>query len=218
MGAKARLSRDELVSTALALADAEGLDAVTTRRVAQHHGATPMALYRHFRDKEAILDALAERLLSLVTVPDPDSRPWHEQLQEVLDALLPALREHPEVAGLVMTRILASEPGLALTERTLALLAEGGFPVDEAAEIASQVLCALVTLAISEPGRTDADRAAQDAHVEAKRAALATLSPTRYPYLVAAADSLAGCASHDLYYTRGSARIIAGIRAGARTR
>jgi TetR/AcrR family tetracycline transcriptional repressor len=214
MGAKARLNKDTLVTTALDLADTEGLDAVTTRRVAQAHGVTPMALYRHFRDKEALLDALAERLLADVTPPAPDGRPWHEQTRDLFDACLAALRPHPAAAGLVMSRVLSSEPGLALAERTLALLAEGGFPVNEAAETGTQALCSLVTLVITEPGRTDdTDREARDSTLRARREALSALSPTRYPHVVAAADALAECASEDVYYARGTAMIVAGMRA-----
>ncbi|MEU3184476.1 TetR family transcriptional regulator [Streptomyces sp. NPDC006923] len=218
MAVKARLNRETLVSTALDLADAEGLDAVTTRRVAQHHGVTPMALYRHFRDKEEIFDALAERLLAQVALPEPDHRPWHEQTRDVFDAFLAALRPHPAVAGLVLNRVLTSEPGLALAERTLSLLAEGGFPVDQAAETGSQALCSLVTLVITEPGRGDGpDPETRDGTVRAKRAALAALPPRRYPHVVAAADALASCASDDVYYARGTAMIVAGIRSGPAT-
>src|SRR6185437_12949937 len=50
-GDRERLSRDTIVAGAVALADAEGLDAVTIRRIANDHQVTPMALYWHFKDK-----------------------------------------------------------------------------------------------------------------------------------------------------------------------
>jgi hypothetical protein len=49
-----RLNREAIVTSAIALADAEGLDAVTIRRLAQDQAVTPMALYWHFRDKEKL--------------------------------------------------------------------------------------------------------------------------------------------------------------------
>jgi TetR/AcrR family tetracycline transcriptional repressor len=208
-----RLNREILVSTALALADSEGLESLTIRRLAQHHGVTPMALYRHFQDKDEILDALAERLLAQVVLPESGGRPWHEQLHDVFAAFLVALRPHPNAAGLILTRILVSEPGLVVTERTLALLAEAGFTVEQAAETASQALCSLVTLVITEPGQShDPDPEAREAAVRAKKATLATLSPRRYPHITAAAHALSACASDQIYYARGVSLIVAGIR------
>ncbi|MFF3877249.1 TetR/AcrR family transcriptional regulator [Streptomyces sp. NPDC001978] len=208
-----RLDRDVLVATALALADAEGLNAVTTRRVGQEHGVSAMALYRHFRDKDQILDALAERLLADVRLPEADDRPWDDQLRDVLVAFLGVLRPHAATAELVITRILASSSGLALAERTLELLDAAGFQVEQAAEIAGQALCSVVTLVLTEPGRSHVeDPELRDDVVRAKQASLEALSPKRYPHIVAAAGALASCASQDVYYERGVHLIVAGIR------
>jgi AcrR family transcriptional regulator len=217
MAAHKRLNRDDLVSTALAVADGDGLDAVTVRRVALLHDVTPMALYRHFPDKDGLFDAVAERVLTEVRLSEPDGRPWHEQMHDLLTGFLAALRAHPNAAVLIVSRIVSSEPGLAVTERTLALLSEGGVPVEQAAEMAGQALCSLVTLVVTEPGRDTAlDPAANEEAVRAKKAALLALSPDRYPHIVAAADALAACASEDTYYRRGIDMIVTGMR-GART-
>lgn len=213
MAAHKRLNRDELISTALAVADGDGLEAVTIRRVAQLHEVTPMALYRHFPDKDGLFDAVTERLLTDVRVPDPDGRPWHEQMHDLLTGFLAALRPHPNAAELVLTRMFSSEPGLELTERTLALLSEAGMPVEQGAETACQALCSLVTLVIIEPGRSPTlDPEANEAAVRAKNAALLALSPARYPHIVAAADALSVCASEDVYYRRGIDMIVTGMR------
>jgi TetR/AcrR family transcriptional regulator, tetracycline repressor protein len=208
-----RLNRRVLTDTALAVVDDEGLEAVTIRKLAERHAVTPMALYRHFQDKDAILEALAERLLSDVAVPAPDRRAWHAQGEDLLAAFVVALRAHPNAAELVLNRILDSDSGLVVTERMLALLAEAGFGVDAAAETASQALCSVVTLVVGEPGRARvADPEAADDAIRAKKAALMTLSPQRYPRVVASADALAQCASEEEYYARGVRMIVAGIR------
>jgi TetR/AcrR family transcriptional regulator, tetracycline repressor protein len=219
MSAPGRLNQDILVGTAMALADAEGLGAVTLRRLAQHHGVTPMAMYRHFRDKEDILDALAERVLADVVLPEPDHGPWDEQLHGVITALLDALRPHPNIAGLVHTRMLSCEPGLAMAERTLDLLEQAGFPVEAAADSASQILHSLVALVIAEPGRAPgADAEARDDATRATKAALSALSPRRYPHVVAAADALAACSSLERYYERGVDLVVSGVRGVRATR
>jgi TetR/AcrR family tetracycline transcriptional repressor len=217
MAAQKRLNRDELVTTALAVADAEGLEAVTIRRVAQLHGVTPMALYRHFEDKDGLLLALAERLLSGAVLPEPDDRPWHEQLREVLGSFVDALRPHPNAALLVFQGMVTTEPGLDLTERTLELMTRGGMSVDRSAETASQILGSLVALAVAAPvPQPGPDPEAREDEARAKRATLLALSPRRYPHIVAAADTLAACSDPELYFDRGVDMIVTGIRDAAR--
>ncbi|WP_433134405.1 TetR/AcrR family transcriptional regulator C-terminal domain-containing protein [Micromonospora sp. CA-240977] len=208
-----RLDPAAIVTSALRIADAEGLPAITIRRLAQEHGVTPMALYRHFRDKDDLLDALAARLLADIRLPEPSTAPWAEQIRAVLAACLAALRPHPTIAGLIPTRVLLSEPGLTLVERTLALLDTAGFPPDQATEIGSQALCSLVTLVATEPGLTEStDPDTRDDAIRAKRAALHALSPQRYPHVIAAADALTLCGDRDTYYELGIDFAVAGIR------
>jgi TetR/AcrR family tetracycline transcriptional repressor len=217
MAAHKRLNRDDLISTALAVADGEGLDAVTIRRVAQHHDVTPMALYRHFPDKEGIFDAVIERLLTEVPLPARDTRPWHEQLHDLLSGLVSALRPHPNAATLVFSRILTTTPGLDITERTLALLCDSGMPVEQAAETASQTLSSLVALVIAEPGRGGGPEP-DEAAAQATKASLLALPEDRYPHLVAAADAMSHCASQETYYRRGVDLIVTGMRDAHRPR
>ncbi len=107
---KERLSRERIVECAIALADAEGLDAVTIRRLAQDQGVTPMALYWHFKDKDLLLEGIAERLLSRVVIPPVTEEPWYDQLRDVLGALLEVLRAHPAVADLLKARSCCPSP------------------------------------------------------------------------------------------------------------
>ena len=59
---RTRLTRAVVVDRALQLADADGLEALTIRKLATDLGVTPMALYWHFRSKDELLDGLTERL------------------------------------------------------------------------------------------------------------------------------------------------------------
>jgi AcrR family transcriptional regulator len=213
MPARRRLDRGDLVTTALALVDQDGMAGLSIRRVAERHGASPMALYRYFPDKNGLDDAIAERLLSEVGLPEADGRAWYEQLRDLLEEVLAALRRHPHAVELVFTRILTSEPGLALAERVLALLADAGLSVERAAETGTQALCSLAALVLAEPGRAES-REDEDSEAAArlKRASLLALSPRRYPHVVAAADALASCSSEDVFYRRGVDMIITGIR------
>ncbi|MFD7441605.1 TetR/AcrR family transcriptional regulator [Streptomyces sp. NPDC059909] len=210
--ARERLSRDAIVTGAIALADAEGLGAVTIRRLAQSHGVTPMALYWHFKDKDQLLDGIAERLFQEVQFPPVDSAPWDEQLRAVLMALVAALRPHPSVAWLARDRIFSCEPGLAIAERTLSLLRQAGFTADRSADIGGFLLTAVVTLVSVEPGSaygTDAE--SRDDALRVKTAALSALSPRRYPSVVASAGALAACTGPDSNHELGIGMMVTGI-------
>ncbi|WP_406268411.1 TetR family transcriptional regulator [Streptomyces sp. NBC_00191] len=210
--ARERLSRDAIVTGAIALADAEGLGAVTIRRLAQAHGVTPMALYWHFKDKDQLLDGIAERLFSEVQFPAADSAPWDEQLRALLMALVAALRPHPAVASLARASVLSCEPGLAVAEHTLLLLRQAGFDADNSAEIGGFLLTAVVTLVSDEPGLAyGADAEAREDAMRVKRASLSALSPRRHPNVVASAEALAACTGPEANHELGIDMLVTGI-------
>lgn len=204
------------MSSALALADAEGLEAVTIRRLASDHGVTPMALYWHFQDKEGLFDAIAERVLAEVRVP-PDGQvtdPWHEQLRDVMAALLDQLRAHPAVADLVHTRILLSEAGLQVSERVLGLLQAAGFSPELAAQLGHHALASMIVLVSNEPGLyVGVEAEHKEQVIRSKKARLQELSPQRYPAVLASADGLFSCRDSAAYFTLGLDLFIAGVRA-----
>ena len=74
-GRQPGLSRDAILDRALAIADADGIDAVSVRRLARELGVTPMALYWHFAGKEALLHALGDRLLGGLDLTWTSGRP-----------------------------------------------------------------------------------------------------------------------------------------------
>src|ERR1700712_2133737 len=124
---KERLSRETLTASALDLADREGLDAVTIRRLATEHSVTPMALYWHFKDKDAVLDGIAEQIYASVVLPENDEGAWDDRLRANLTAVLAAIRPHPLVADLLAPRVMKSDAGLVLAERVIGLLRAAGF-------------------------------------------------------------------------------------------
>jgi TetR/AcrR family tetracycline transcriptional repressor len=211
-----KLGRATVVDAALRVADAEGLDAVTIRRLAHDLGVTPMALYWHFADKEALLDAVADRLwdgaMADLSASAEPADPW-EQLRHLCGVMVDAMRRHPAVAERVSMRVVTSDSGLAITERALGLLASVGFGPEQASAAAHFILLNTVTLVSSEPGaEIGTDPHERDAVVRGKRVLLATLAPDRYPHVVAAADFLVDCGNTDEYYGRGLDMVIGGVR------
>src|SRR5581483_731082 len=90
-----KLSKDAVVDRALKLADTDGLEGLTIRRLAADLGVTPMALYWHFRSKEELLDGLAERVWSEIDVNIDPAATWSAQLRGLLESLVSVLRAHP---------------------------------------------------------------------------------------------------------------------------
>jgi AcrR family transcriptional regulator len=211
---KERLSRERIVDCAIALAEAEGLEAVTIRRLAQDQGVTPMALYWHFKDKDLLLEGIVERLLSEVELPAASAKPWHEQLRDVLAALLDVLRAYPGVADLVKARVMVSESGLLIAEHTLGLLRSAGFNAEQAAQLSGQALHTIVTLVTQEPGLVVGEApGVREERIRVKRASFQALSPERFPHILASADAFTDCGNEPAYFELGLEIFIQGVRA-----
>ena len=74
MGRPARIDRGQVLAEALALADEEGLEALTMTALAERLGVTPMALYRHVANKADLLDGVVEVLLTEFPLRPPGHR------------------------------------------------------------------------------------------------------------------------------------------------
>jgi TetR/AcrR family transcriptional regulator, tetracycline repressor protein len=214
--ARARLDEAAVVDAALQLADSEGLDALTIRRLAQALGVTPTALYWHFADKRAVLDALGDRLWDealgrLGPVAASDS--WTD-IRAVLEAVVAAFRKHPILAPLAPGRFIDSAAGRAITERTLEQLARVGYDERRAVDAARFLLCTALMLVTTLPGVAIPDAELRAAVMRGKRAAVLTLPPGRYPRLEQAAGHLFSWDDPDAYYRLGVDLIIGGLRSG----
>jgi Transcriptional regulator len=84
VGRAPQISREAVLDAALRLADEQGLDAVTMHAVARRLQVTPMALYRHVDDKNALLDGLVEMLLTEYQLPRAEDE-WDERLIALAD-------------------------------------------------------------------------------------------------------------------------------------
>jgi AcrR family transcriptional regulator len=121
-----------VLSTALGLVDREGLDGLSMRRLARELGRDPMTLYRYAPNKAALLDAVAETVLSQLKV-DPTDPDWAAQLRNVARDYRRLALAHPNVVPLLVTLPLSTPlalrpPGvLRSLEDVLTLLINAGF-------------------------------------------------------------------------------------------
>src|SRR5688572_10976903 len=205
-----------VVEGALALADAEGLEAVTIRRLAKGLGVTPMALYWHFRSKDELLEGVAASIFEEVDLSVDASAGWQEQLRALLGSLLGVLRAHASAAILLSTRTVSSEGSLRATEVALDILRRGGFSPAEATQIARHALSTVTNLVSGEPGVVAREESGEMIDVRRRaRLFLASLPPERYPRLVEAAAPLSEGVAPDAYFAFGLDLLLAGIEAMA---
>jgi AcrR family transcriptional regulator len=87
------LTREAIVAAAIAVADADGLDAVSIRRVAGDLGVRPMSLYTHIASKEDLLDLMVNEVIAEALVPEPLPQDWRAAVREI------AVRSHDAFAG-----------------------------------------------------------------------------------------------------------------------
>jgi AcrR family transcriptional regulator len=141
--------RRRILDAALAIADANGLDAVTMRAVAARVGVTAMALYPHVRSKEDLLDGLVGRLLTELSMPDP-AKPWPDRLREIARSARETARRHPAVMPLLFARPAVTPDAVRVVDAIYQALLDAGVPDDEVARVERLVSTLVIGYAISE--------------------------------------------------------------------
>ncbi|WP_093657314.1 TetR/AcrR family transcriptional regulator [Streptomyces wuyuanensis] len=135
---KPLLSRERIVGTASALVDADGLDAVSTRRLAAELGVSGPSLYNHFRNKDEILDAVADAVSAKVDLSmfdESDPRDWRTALHDWAVSYRAALTAHPNVVP-VLARGPGRRPaGLKVADAVFGAMVRAGWPAAQATHI-----------------------------------------------------------------------------------
>ena len=147
--ARPRLSRDRVLAAAVALADREGAEALTVRRLADDLGVHPTSLYNHVPSKEAILDGVVERLFADVRLPE-DITTWQDWVRAIAACFRDLARTHPG-AFMVLTRRPAETPlAYGITELGLEVFDAGGFSQVDAVQAVRAVSLAVLGCALNE--------------------------------------------------------------------
>jgi AcrR family transcriptional regulator len=133
---KPLLSRERIVSVALALVDAEGLQAVSTRRLAAELGVSGPSLYNHFRTKGEILDAVADTVIAQVDLSVfDDGTEWPRALATWARSYRAALTAHPEIVPFLAQGPGRRPAGLRLADAVFGAMVDAGWPPAQATRI-----------------------------------------------------------------------------------
>ncbi|MGW6397738.1 TetR/AcrR family transcriptional regulator [Streptomyces sp. NPDC055134] len=135
---KPLLSRDRIVTAARSLVDAEGLAAVSTRRLAAELGVSGPSLYNHFRTKDQILEAVADSVSAQVDLSmfdAADGRDWRTALHDWAVSYRAALLAHPNIVPVLAQGPGRRPAGLRLADAVFGSMVDAGWPPAQATSI-----------------------------------------------------------------------------------
>lgn len=125
--ARVRLSKERVVSAAMAVADRGGLPELTMRSLAAELSAKPMSVYHYVASKEELLDSLVDCVFEEIELPDPEGD-WRQEIRRRACSARACLSRHPWAIGLLESRTSPGPATLRHHDRVLACLRNAGFP------------------------------------------------------------------------------------------
>jgi TetR/AcrR family transcriptional regulator, tetracycline repressor protein len=134
------LTPQAVAEAAARIIDAEGIGELSMRRLGQSLGVEAMALYNHFSDKEAILDAVAALALARIPIPT-DRGAWRSRIKGICRAFRELARRHPNLFIVTFARPVMPTAALPVVEGMLGAFADAGLNAD--AQVSAFHVCHL---------------------------------------------------------------------------
>jgi AcrR family transcriptional regulator len=206
----ATLNRGRIIAAAIDIIEREGADAISMRRIAMELGVGAMSLYNHVPNKAALLDGVAESVLSRIEFTDDPSAHWTERVRVQARAFRQIAHDYPRSTMVVVSRQLRSPAGMLPIERALATLRGAGFDGPEAVHVLRMFVAFIVGSLLREVGVTPgfapvrSDLKAGD------------VDPALFPEVSALASYLASC-DHDDEFEFGLEMLIQAMAARKET-
>lgn len=179
------LTRARVLEAAVALADRDGIDAVSMRNLGQELGIEAMSLYTHVRGKEDLLDGMVDVVVAEIPI-DVGGPEWRTTLRRTILGARSVMLRHKWAARVIETRSAPGLPTLAYMEVVTGIIRDGGFTVDlthHAMHVLGSRLLGLNQELFDDSGVPDPEVAA----------AFAAQLASAYPNIAA----IAGAASHE---------------------
>ncbi|WP_406202330.1 TetR/AcrR family transcriptional regulator [Kitasatospora sp. NBC_01560] len=220
-GPRQAKSPAEIAAAAIALADAEGVDAVTMRRVAQELGVSPMALYTYVPGKAELLDLMLDTVYATMPRTAPADEGWRARATAVADDNRALYRAHSWVAGVSTSRPPLGPGLMAKYEYELRALEPSGLPDVDLDAALTHLLGFVQTCArmAADERAAEQDSAMSDAQWWAANADLLArvFDPGAHPVAArvgaAAGEAYGGAFSPEHAYAFGLARVLDGLAA-----
>lgn len=205
-GRPPKMSVDHVVAAGIAVADADGVAAVTMQRVADELDAAKMALYRHVRGKTELIALMLDSALG--EAPETDGDNWREHIGVWARTLHERMSRHPWTTELVVTRTVPGPHELGWFEAGLAALATtpltGAERLDTLALLSNQVTASVRQAVVS---------ANPEASMAAAMAPILETYSSRFPHTAAAFSEAGDSGDQDDALDYGIERILDGVAA-----
>jgi len=204
------LSKERIFQAAIDVADREGLQALTMRRLGAELGVEAMAVYKHVSSKDDILDGMVELVVSRIDTP-AERADWRDAMRSRAISAREVLRRHSWAIGLLDSRRSMGPNQLRYVDAVLGSLRSAGFSVDDAAHAFSLLdsyVYGHVVQEMSWSGRSEPSEPPGPAPES-------EISSTDYPHLAEmAAHAAGGTFSFDGEFTHGLDVILSALEPG----
>jgi AcrR family transcriptional regulator len=123
------LSKERVLDAAVALADAQGVEALSMRKLAQELGVVPMALYKHVANKDELLDGMVDVVVGEID-PPAGGTAWRTAMRRRVLSARGALLRHPWASRVMESRTSPTPAVLAYMDSMIGMFRAGGFSID----------------------------------------------------------------------------------------
>jgi AcrR family transcriptional regulator len=134
-----RLTREAIVAAAIAIADRDGLSAVSIRRVAAELGIRPMSIYTHIASKDDLVDLMLDEVIAQVLLPEPLPDDWREAMRQLAHKSLQTFLAHAWTLEAFGQRPRFGPNTLRHVEQSVAAASRTGLPLEQAAIVLAVV-------------------------------------------------------------------------------
>jgi AcrR family transcriptional regulator len=156
-GPQPAYSRDQIAAAAVKIADAEGLEAVSMRRIAAELGSGTTSLYRYITKKDELLDLMSEAVLEVERLPKRSGN-WRADLRRIAYHIRSMSLQHPWTIGISTFRSAMGPNTLRCLEVTLGAIDEFGLDIDEMLVISNTLFTFARGYAAGEIAEAEASR------------------------------------------------------------
>jgi AcrR family transcriptional regulator len=208
------LSRERALVAAVALADAEGLDALTMRRLARELGVEAMSLYHHVANKDDILDGMIDLVYDEIELPS-NSTDWATAMRARAVSVRAAMTRHPWAITIMESRRVPGPASLRHHDAVIGCCRNAGFSIQMAAHAFSLIdsyVYGFVMQEVNLPFDTSDDMGEMVAEI------MPSLTPDTHPNLVELTTEVALQPGYDYgdEFTFGLDLILDGLERAAR--